>query len=288
MPDEPQSEHTGTMKSDTQTAISAGAAQGRVYDVDGHPYTVVPADYQLKDLEPLLDKPLRTRACLVFADKGSFMAYVNEHKMQDTAIFVSRDSWIVTALIDFHSPEQTSWCQHRAEYHIKASREFDQWRINENKVLTQREFAEFLEDRCQDIIEPRGADIMEMVMNLEGKITAHWESAIRTSNGEVQLRYHEEVETKHGGANKGNITVPQKLSLTIPIFHKEDARSFQVRLRYRVKEGKIVFWYQIVDHLLLLDDELEKIADSISQETRITAYHVERYAVGSKAWTTGI
>ena len=60
--------------------------------------------------------------------------------------------------------------------------------------------------------------------------------------------------------------------LGIPIHVNGPAYRIPVRLRWRLQEGKVVFWYEIVRPHRYIEDALKEIRQRIEQETSIGVF----------------
>jgi uncharacterized protein YfdQ (DUF2303 family) len=126
-----------------------------------------------------------------------------------------------------HSEEWKTWTGHNGQ----------------PRKMTQMEFAEFIEDNTPDIVNPRAADMLEMARTLQAKADVDFSSAIRTNNGQVQLKYTENVKGTYGA---GNVEIPEEFTISIPVYVGSPRVTIRARLRYRLNSGKIAIWYDLL------------------------------------------
>jgi uncharacterized protein YfdQ (DUF2303 family) len=257
---------------DVQAAIAAGAALGDprtpVTDEKAGIFTVVPKDYQIQSLEEFLPRPLRIAQNVLLHDADSLIAYVNEYaKPGVTHIFFDGPQEQFVAVLDYHEkPEAPNWCDHTATFHPRRSVEFTTWMNQNRKQMTQVDFARFLEENLPDIVEPNSAELLQVALTFEAKKSVEFSSGVRLANGQIQLAYDEIVR---GTAQKGTIEIPEQFVLGIAIHVNGPAYRIPVRLRWRLQEGKVAFWYEMVRPHRFIEDALKEIRDRVMKETGI-------------------
>jgi len=253
---------------DTQAAIAAGAALGDprspCVDEKAGVFTVVPKDYHVVDLEKFLPRPLRIKESVHLYDTDSFIAYVNNFKLPVSRIFFNTVEEEFIAVLDYHEVETAGWCGHTATFKPRRSVEFETWMASNRKQFTQVDFARFLEENMPDIVEPNSADLLQVALTFEAKKTVEFSSGVRLSNGQIQFQFDEVVR---GTAQKGTMEVPEQFILGVPIHVNGPAYRIPVRLRWRLQEGKLIFWYEIVRPNRFIEDALKEIRERVAGET---------------------
>lgn len=275
----PNNQSKERARTEADSILAAGKAMAGLQSIGegGIPVAIVPEGYRVEHCEELLPRPIRKRAKIDFTDAQSFCQYVRQHKTGESAVFVDEDYHLpaIRAMLDMHgrNPDQTSWMEHEVKYVVQPSAEWAAWRANSGKPKRQAEFVEWLEDRYPDIVEPSGADVLELCQHLEGRKNAQWESGVRTQNGAHQIRYSEEVTARSNSTNaKGQIEVPQFLAIQVPVFHRDDTKPIDLRLRYRIKDGQLVLWYDIIRLEQVMDEAINELVEDIDQATGIESY----------------
>ncbi len=172
------------------------------------------------------------------------------------------------ALLDYHeSPAKPNWCDHVVTFAVRRSIEFQTWMGSNRKQMTQVEFARFIEDNLPDIAVPPSAELLQIALTFEAKKSVDFSSGVRLANGQIQFQYDEIVR---GSAQKGSIEVPEQFTLGIPIHINGPAYSIPVRLRWRLQESKVIFFYEIVRPHKFIEDALKEISQRIEKETPIS------------------
>jgi uncharacterized protein YfdQ (DUF2303 family) len=254
---------------DIQAAIAAGAALGDprspVADEKAGAFALVPKDYRVEDLERFLPRPLRIKENVDLHDTDSFIAYVNGFKYPGVSrIFFNTVEEEFVAVLDYHEVETPAWCGHTATYKPRRSVEFETWMAGNRKQMTQVDFARFLEENMPDVVEPDSAELLQVALTFEAKKSVEFSSGVRLNNGQIQFQYDEVVR---GTAQKGTIEIPEQFVLGISIHVNGPAYRIPVRLRWRLQEGKVIFWYEVVRPHRFIEDALEEMRERVAVET---------------------
>lgn len=264
-------------QSETLTAIQAGQQLAKVItDHGGTPFVFTVGDSHLSSLEHLMPQPARKIGDVALDDLPSLIRFVNEHKTDGTAIFanVSPSGQVVfTAVIDYHSKSTPGWQKFKATYALQTTKEWQKWIGGGGRFHSQPEFALLLEDLQDYFKVPTGAELLELVLTLEGKKNARIESGIRLQNGQQRITYHEDIELKGSvGSQKGTIDVPQILKVTVPLFDYNTVWQSEARLRYKIDSGKLWFAYEIIQPHLIIRKAVDDMVKVIAAETKLTPF----------------
>jgi uncharacterized protein YfdQ (DUF2303 family) len=262
---------------DVPAAIAVGAALGDARTVPtteelagNGAYAVVPSGYVIRSLEEYMARPLRVRQEVVLHDADSFIAYLKDFAVSPgTRIFFEgeRDSEEFVAVIDYHEDAvQANWCDHAVRYVCRRSVEFQTWMAHNRKQMTQVDFARFLEENMPDVVEPPSAELLQVALTFEAKKSVEFSSGVRLNNGQIQFVYDEVVR---GAAQKGTIEIPEQFVLGISIHENGPAYRIPVRLRWRLQDGKVVFWYEVVRPHRFIDDAVKEIRERVVKDTGI-------------------
>ena len=274
---EPIEENIALSGGDVEAAIAAGVALGDPVQVspgeNGNGlYAIVPRGYVLESLERFLGRPLRIKQQVTLDDTPSYVAYVNEYRQGGAShIFFDKERENFIAVLDYHQASgndpQPAWGDHVAQYHPKRSKEFTTWMAQNRKGMSQTDLARFLEDNLPDITEPSAADMLEIAINFEAHTEASFRSGIRLASGQIQLQYNEEI--RGGTTKEGTLECPEKFYLGIPVHEGGPGYKIEVRLRWRLKEGAVTFWFEIVRPHRVIDDALDEIRTVVADGTSI-------------------
>lgn len=248
-------------------AIAALAQSGVGTSVVGEtPYTVVPEGYEVKNLESLLANPTRKRGSVTLRDVKSFVTLVKAETTVSTRIYGNYNNPGFVAVFNDHGITGAGWQDHRAVFHCPVSTEWTTWTKNSGNRMNQEQFAQFIEDNLPDIAQPPAADMLEISRTLEAKKKVNFASGVRLSNGQNQLTYEEEIS---GTAAKGQIQVPEEFTIGIPVLEGGIKYAVTARLRYRILEGKMQMWFELVRPHKILEDAIKEVWFQIEQDTGI-------------------
>lgn len=244
---------------DRIAALTASALKS--FEVEGVPHVILPPGYTLEDMEQLLPAPARIKQVVGLADAKSFIDYFQLFAGDATVIFANQDSRQIKAVFDYHT-DNPAWCAHSATLALSHSDEWKAWAGQNGKSMTQRLFAEFVEDHIRDVVEPAGAELLEVAKTLVANKKLQFRSGTELHNGQVQLTYNEVIEGQAGA--KGQLEIPRTIKLGLRVFKGTEPYAVSARLRYRISdEGGLTFSYHIDDLDRVLEDAFEQVLTQI-------------------------
>lgn len=245
--------------------LEAGAALAKPIEGTGdRKYLVVPRDFEVKelDLEYTLARPRATNEHIVLGDALSFITYYQKFASDSTALFADLAKRQVKAVFDYHQANLPGWCRHSATLQLQWSTEWKPWTEYNKKLMEQEAFAEFIQLNLPDIVEPNGAELLEITQTLQAKKKVSFLSGQRLADGQNQLMYVEEVEGSAGP--KGDLKIPEKIVLALRIFQGMERYRVEAFLRYRIGDDKkLRFFYQLERPERLVEDAFDQVKDQI-------------------------
>jgi uncharacterized protein YfdQ (DUF2303 family) len=214
-------------------------------------------------VEAYRQKPAFKRGTAKALTLQSFIDLTNRHKTEHSAVFADTN-WrapAFTAVIDYHAKESAGAAdnlKHRIGYTFPASEEWQAWVALNGEVLTQSDFAAFLEDRIADLSAPTDAERIALerdfnttvanpaqLMQLSRGMQVHVESVVKDvthlASGEASIIFEE----MHKDGDGKPLKVPGIFMLSIAPFFMGEKISLPVRLRYRKKGTGLVWFYQM-------------------------------------------
>jgi uncharacterized protein YfdQ (DUF2303 family) len=252
-------------------------AQGEARQVTGDPqetpYTIVPDGYKLESLEAFCAKPISRRTDVLCLDEESFIHYVKLHKTEGTVIFYAGTAACMkfTAIFDFEDDDgNLQWRRHTAEFRTGYSPEWIAWQQGEI-WMAHIQFAEFLEEQQRVVINPPGAELLELVQTLEGHKNARFEAGHRLQTGARRITLEEDIKLRGqpAGTQKGQVDVPSEIQCGMPLFIYGPQYKVVFRLKYRIADGQLAFRLQVIDKERLLEDAVRESKERISRETEL-------------------
>lgn len=259
-----------TNKTDADViAELAIAAASMTTPTGGIPFLALPHGYETHDVERLLPNPARKRAEVVSYDSDGFILYLKKHGNEgDSMIYAEVDSasnkCAMVAVIDDHAPAKANWRGHRCSFSPKISVELARWSGSNRSQMSQADFATWLEDNLPDIASvegmPSGTEILTMALGFEANAGKRLRSKINLQSGGVQFEFADDEDKD----TRTRMTVFERFTLGIPVFEgSASAYPLEARLKYREKDGKVSFWYELIrpDRVFktAVDEEIQKI-----------------------------
>lgn len=254
--------------SDTQAAIEAGKQLGaaKVQEVNGVPVVLATESVEVVPLREFMDRPQRIEQRVEVKDADSFIDYYNVFCPQDGGgvVFCDTENAEFVGVLDYHNPGTPDWCEHVVRFECTKTREWIDWTENDGQAMDQIRFAYFIEQHMDEIVEPKAAEMLEIVTSLKANNKVTFESGVRLADGQVQLQYREELDGQAG--IKGELKIPEEFTLGIRVFEGEAAYKVVARFRHRIREGKVMMWYDLVRPHNIVRDAVDSIAERIREK----------------------
>lgn len=255
----------------------------------------VPRGMQLLSVKPFLDEyralPERRTGTARLTNLASFVAHVNRFKGPSTAVFAHDDARApkLTCILDYHEegPDgDPAFGQHRSEYTFPITGEWATW--TREHSFTQASFAEFLEDRLADVIEPAAvgesikafaarlgitlagqAGLMALSKGLAVHVDQKVATAVSLSTGEGQVVFEE----AHRDGQGAPLRVPSGFAVAIPVFSGGALYQLPVRLRYRVKQGAVSWHLAVHRAELVFRHAFDEACEAVRKETGLPVFY---------------
>jgi uncharacterized protein YfdQ (DUF2303 family) len=236
------------------------------------------------------EHPDRRRGTAVLQELEPFTRYVNLHRdAAATTVWTDHDAsstgnsalpvGSITAILDDHAAPTAAddpdgvagWGEHRAKLDLVTTPEWQHWLSRDGVMSDQLKLAEHIEDGIAEIVKPAAAELLDVVQTISVTRGVDFKSSARTRDGQVQFQYVEDQEAKAG--KRGDLTVPEKITLNIAAFPGGKRVELVARLRYRLSDGELQIGYklerpgdvlrQAVEHLHA--ELLEQLEDDIQE-----------------------
>lgn len=232
------------------------------------PAFVVPKDMHIVDLESLykrtLKAPERIETDAKLSDLESFYAYVKRYETEATTVFIDTKTGKLSAALEYHDRDQPSWNMHHAEYLPVTSDEWNAWNDHDGERFSQEEFAEFIELRALEIRDPDASDMFKIATTLRATSEFKFERAIQTSNGSIQSNYREVIDGEAG--ENGQLEIPHKIKICVPVFERDTHYEIDAFFRYRIRDGKLSLFYQLIRPEVCRKNAIDKIIEKTKAE----------------------
>lgn len=229
---------------------------------------IVPEGYHV---ERLAEKPEEfIAAAPIFDLAESFTHYVNDFKQDSTRILASIDSAVMTAHLDYHLRGAVPGkLAHTAQLKLRHSTEFLAWTGKNGRAQQQVEFAEFIEERMDDIIAPAAADLLEMVENFTENRTVSFQSKVKRTNGNIVVSYQDVDDPKA----TGNTKIPERIRLSLAVYEGEPRQEIEAFLRTDTKNGNLTVTVKLIKIDQLKRAAFRAVCEKIGAELGILVGH---------------
>lgn len=203
------------------------------------------------------------RGTVSFDDVQSFAAYVDRFKTETTVVFGCRDQSQIVANLDYHidnsKPTQNA---HRAILKLRHTPQWRAWADIDNQALPQRDFAEFVEEHVDDIVEPDGARVLEIASSLQTSTKVDFKSATRLHDGTVQFTFNSETQ------GDSNTVVPTEIKVGLKVYEGQpEGYRITMFMRYRAREGGLSFIVKMKNRPAIIEEAFAQVASEVTQQT---------------------
>jgi len=233
-------------------------------------------DMMLTKLHECLRRP--DKATVLMRNQYDFIEYFKRFSDARSVIFADRDKHEILAELDYIDPRKVNepTREHKVTLQLKPSTTRNAWTNMSNRSLTQTEFAEFLEEHAEDITQPDAATILEVAKTLIATTEVDFKQSKRLQDGQVQLRYEETINARAGA--QGELEIPEYITVGIPFFEDSAQTSVRFALRYRIKEGQLVFILRPIRMKDSIDQAFAQVVQELRDELDNPVYMGEAHA----------
>lgn len=238
----------------------------------GHLLLPTSVGWKREDLEFLLPTPRRARGTRILHDAVSFIALVNRYTTPETQTYCNArfdlgHTVFVTTFNPHVSAVEPGWDDFRAIYNVPQSEEWKRWTAANKREFSQGEFALWIEDNVRDIAEgegyPSGSQMLEMALAFETTADSRLRSSVRLQSGGVEMTYIDQEDD----ATLQKMRMFDRFALGIAPFRSGQHYRVKARLRYRAKDGRVTFWYELIRPDLIVEDAVNDLAKLIAEQT---------------------
>lgn len=223
--------------------------------------------------------PARVEQRVRLDAKDSFVAYLESFKTANARLFAALDpkgGGKIVGELDYHAaeaPPAPGLRAHRATYELKDSEEWQRWSAISGKLMGQQEFIRFLEENAADIETPAGADILELAQDFSVNRKVDFRQAVRLSNGDMSFEYAAKAEAT---SKSGEIAVPTKFVLRIPVFFGEPTMQVHAFLRWRCEQGEgLKLGVELHRPVYVRQSLFQQIGQEIAERTAVPLHYGE-------------
>ncbi len=209
--------------------------------------------------------PNRAKGVAVVDSIGDMIGLAEHQGAGSSSVtYADLSSLSFVTVINDHCDEAAGWRDHRITHRLAHSAAMKAWISHDREMLTQADFAEHIEDRLRDIIDPSSADMLEIAQTFHATTSTDFRSGHRLKSGVTRFQYLEEQEAKAGQARE--LDIPDRFRIEIEPFVGSSARHIEARFRFRLQAGQLTLGYILDDLDELARAEFRDQTDRLSQE----------------------
>lgn len=230
--------------------------------------------------------PERIKGMAQHTHVESFIDHLTEFKDVNSVVYADRSNLKLLAYYDYHAATEPNNLSHKSRFAPRKSRQLEIWEKGHGIQLMQGDFANFIENNILDLADGSGhstitdiakqlnttvaspSRILELARGLSIHESANAKSHVNTATGEVTLEYI----TTHSDTEGKKLKLPGLFVIGIPVFEGGALYRIMVRLRYRLQEGKVRWWYELYQLDAAIDDAFEEIIEKVVDTTKIKLY----------------
>jgi uncharacterized protein YfdQ (DUF2303 family) len=226
------------------TAIEAARLADPLFDgPHGQRHIALPETFKLHNVSDPHALPPHIIQAVTVDERASLSAYTNRFSDTRSILIADYDNGTISARLDWHGDNmegelQAEPGQHTCTLRLRPSEEFTRWNKVQGKLMTQAEFAAFLEENATDIVDPEPTTMIEISRDLEAVQGVNFKSSTRLESGDRTFVYETETKTK------GDVKIPREFTLHIPLYQGEDATHIRCALRFRVEAGGLFLGFE--------------------------------------------
>jgi uncharacterized protein YfdQ (DUF2303 family) len=198
----------------------------------------------------------------------SLVAYAEDFKSYRSRLFASRSQQKLTLIHDWNESSveegDGGWANHRAVMPLRITDDWRDWLAISGKAISQRHFAEFVEEHLDTIQEPSAAEMLTIVTTISGMRNVKFTNVVVLANGDRQLQWEETTDAKSAGDKR----VPSEIKLRVPIFfgaEEDTTMEIKALFRYRIDNGALSFEVKLLHADKVADVAFRAIVDSVRE-----------------------
>lgn len=248
--------------SQLQSLIIAGAQKP---EEGCTPFVIVPEGYKLENTEDFQEKPNRIKETINLLTADSFISYITRFVDPRTVIFADQPRNKFTAVLDYHETNaDPEWTQHKAVYACPLSDSWKEWTGRDKDQMNQLTFAEFIEGHISDLAPVSdtnlfsGTELLAMVLAFQETRKSEFKAVRNLNDGTFSVAFSDEK----GG---GQASLPQKITLSLQPFHNGQYYALEARLRYRLRDGSLQLWFELIEPKTILEAAFKAVMKDIGE-----------------------
>jgi len=248
--------------------------------LDAAPYVILrnaAGEEKVEFLAGKVERPARKTGTVKLNDAESFIAYYGIHG-NGAPVYATLQPARFIAVLNEHTKDGANFRDHRADFQVRYSKEWETWGKHNGAGAafnSNESFAIFLEENSPDIVNPDPATMLAIALNFRVKADVQFSIAQRLEDGQVKFAYNNIVTGSSTNQAGGDLRIPEQFKINIPVFDGIKATKYEVdaRFRYRLKDGKLTLWYELVRPHKVVEEAFKAVWDAIADATKAPILH---------------
>lgn len=228
-------------------------------------------------IERTKDHPRRKTGAVTLAQHDSFTDYLAKHARDETELWADIDHDRVVAVINAHRGNpggvegRAGWGDHRATLQLVTTQDWRDWTDKSGVLMSQVDFAEFVEQHLPNFVRPAAADMLELAQTIKGHTKVSFESSKRVKSGETAIEWREETTAAAG--KKGALEIPDTIDLGIQVYEAGAPYRLTARFRYRIGGGQLALGYVLERAGDVKRDAFGQVVQQVATDSAREVWH---------------
>lgn len=240
----------------------------------GRTYLITPGDASFRDITPAgagdTFKGDHIAQAPTIQSAQSLGDYLALFKTKSSVLFANIAASQIVGALDYHAPSQPEHVAHKATLNLPFSVEWKLWNEIDGKLMSQLDFARFLDENSADISSPRGADLVEIVKDLIAVEASNTKANVRINSDNVDFSFTSSTDARSGSG--GQLEIPKEFELHIPVYFGEAAVPMVARLRWVNNEG-VKFGVMLMRKEQVRQDEFKRVVAEVSERVDLPVFY---------------
>lgn len=227
----------------------------------------------LAELDKRMRGPRRREGRVTLHDVASFCEYLARYQnAASTVVYANVLQMTFEAVLDEHpiadgsNGAGTLWRGHRATYTCPRSPEWQAWTSQDGKVMTQDAFADFIEERLENLAAADGfikpIEMLQVARQLHIRTKGTFQREINPTTGDFIMVNKTETET-------GSTQIPRAFALAIPVFEGGERYHVEARVRFALGERGPAFSYALHRRTEIERDAFAGVRAAVAETTKL-------------------
>ena len=218
-----------------------------ITNADGDQLVLVPTDngWTVEKIYDAQPAPKFHDRLIAFTSVESLVSYLQDFSDSHPNMRAYGNSKGITVVLDDDKGKQVGRNLFEASFNPNLTEEWKLWNKCSDQLVSQEDFANFIEENAEDIIEPDGAKMLEIVSTLQSLVRSEFKSAVTLGNGNRKLTFEESSSDRAG--EHGELEIPSEFTIRLQIFENINTTvKLKAKFRYRRSRSGIQMGFKLI------------------------------------------